>query len=126
MKKLIDLLTAVQNEQHKSSWKNGVKEYAIELIENMIENNGNDFEFYGSAADKKTLLNGANNWKQYSFGGCSLIYDIDIAERLCNQTELKRSKNGEKDPNKNETWLDCQARALLQAENMIIRIAKIG
>lgn len=27
-------------------------------------------------------MNGAKSWAQYSYGGCSLVYDGDIAERL--------------------------------------------
>jgi len=124
MKKLDVLLQAIENKKVKSVWERGVKEYAKELINELIENNGNDYEFYGSPADKKSLLNGANNWKEYSYGGCSLIYDRDIAERLSSLSELKKNKNGEKKPNNRESWLDCQARALSQAENMIVRIAQ--
>jgi len=65
------------------------------------------------------MLNGAQNWYQYSWGGCSLIYDRDIAERLCTPSELKRTKNGERRPNQNEEWLDVQARALRQAARKI-------
>lgn len=35
---------------------------------------------------QKKLLNGANNWIEYSWGGCSLCYNYDIVERL----ELKQ------------------------------------
>jgi hypothetical protein len=65
------------------------------------------------------LLNGAKDWKQYSEGGCALIYDKQIALTLCNPTELKITDNGQKQPNKQETWLQVQARALFQAWNLI-------
>ena len=67
------------------------------------------------------LLNGAESWSQYSWGGCSLCYDGDIAKRLCTPSELKRTRSGECRPNSREEWLDTQARALIQAANLIVR-----
>lgn len=81
-------------------------------------------DFVGSPADRKALLNGADNWRQYSYGGCALIYDSDIAETLCSPSELKKVKGGDRQPNSRESWLDVQARALYQAERLIVRIAK--
>lgn len=124
MKTLKQLLEAIENEKARSAWDKGVKIYAYELIEEMTQNEGLEFEFYGSPADKKALLNGADTWSQYSYGGSSLIYDEEIAERLCSPSELKKTRNGERQPNASETWLDCQARALFQASRMIIRLSK--
>lgn len=70
------------------------------------------------------LLNGADNWNQYSRGGCYLVYDADIAELLCTPSELKRTRNGERRPNGREEWLDVQARALHQAARRIINSAR--
>lgn len=100
----------------RSTWKRAVMTYAEELADGM-EN--------AVAPDqlKTELLNGARDWQQYSDGGCSLIYDYDIAERLCSPSELKRKRNGELQPNSRETWLDCQARALRQAASILVRIA---
>ena len=69
-------------------------------------------------------MNGAENWKEYSYGGCALCYDHDIAKHYCTPSELKKTKEGMRNPNSQETWLDVQARALHQAENLINRIAK--
>lgn len=66
------------------------------------------------------MLNGARDWSEYSYGGCSLIYDGDIAERLCTPGELKRTRHGERRPNSREGWLDVQARALSQACSRVI------
>ena len=120
MKTIKELRQAIENESARSAWSQGVKEYALELIEEMKD----DTEFYGSPADRKDLLNGASDWNQYSWGGCSFIYDSDIAERLCSPSEYKRSREGERRPNRNEEWLDVQARALQQAANMIMRLAR--
>lgn len=106
----IELLTP------KSAWGKGVQTYALELIEDDwidLETNCNHNLL------EKHLLNGANDWKQYSEGGCSLIYDGDIAKRLCNQSELKTTRNGQRQPNKNESWIDVQSRALFQAFELV-------
>lgn len=97
----------------KSAWKKGVDLYAAELREFLEEN--------GLTATHENLLNGARNWREYSYGGSALIYDGDIAERLCCPSELKRKKCGELPPNSRETWLDVQARALYQAARLALR-----
>lgn len=104
-----------------SAWYKGVKKYALELAESLVENYSNE-DIKDIEQLKKALLNGAKNWQQYSYGGWSPICDIDIAERLSTKTELKLTKNGEKQPNKNESWLDVQARALIQASNLVVKI----
>ena len=120
MKTIKQLREAIKNSPARSAWRRGVKEYALELIEELPD----DQEFHGSPADEKELLNGADNWQQYSEGGCSLIYNGDIAERLFDPSEYKRSRGGERRPNARETWLDVQARALYQAAALIVRLAK--
>lgn len=95
----------------RSAWDKGVKDYALELLENL----GDDFEYTTSKELKEALLNGAKNWSDYSWGGCSLIYDEDIAQRLCSPSELKKTNSGQRKPSANEEWLDTQARALHQA-----------
>lgn len=102
----------------ESAWAKGVKLYAEELQEFLRAEN--------VEATKENLLNGASNWADYSYSGCSLIYDTDIAERLCTPSELKRKRGGKLPPNSRETWLDVQARALYQACNMVLRQAKRG
>ena len=108
----------------RSAWDKGVKEYAGDLLDlfeewdRYAEPNG----FAKPTFDKKTLLNGADDWSQYSWGGWSLIYNSDIAERLCTPSELTRTKNGERRPNSREEWLDVQARALYQAAGLLLRL----
>lgn len=106
--KKIELLKEIENMKARSAWEIGVKKYAYELIEDLeIEDIPTDTQKL-----KNLLLNGADNWKQYSWGGSALICDCDIAERLCTQSELKKVKGGERKPNKCEEWLDVQARAV--------------
>ena len=115
---IFNLYDKIESVPAKSAWKNGVKEYALELVESLFEM---DFDII---SNKKllsgALLNGANDWNQYSAGGGALICDSDIAKRLCTDSELERTKNGEKQPNSHESWLDVQARALYQAEQLIL------
>ena len=98
-----------------SAWRRGVRAYAIEMIEGAEEG-------FAPVA----LLNGAESWRAYSYGGCALIYNQDIAERLCSPSEYRKTRNGERAPNSRETWLDCQARALGQAATLIATVAKEG
>lgn len=117
MKTLERLREAVEDRRFRGAWDNGVKEYALELLDELAEYSG-DFPV-NSKLLEKALLNGAETWHQYSWGGCSLLYNSDIAERMCNATELKRNKNGKLPPNEWEDWLDVQARALGQAAMLI-------
>ena len=107
----------------RSAWKKGVTVYALELLDDLEEQIDGGYlteEIFDSPKLlDKAMLNGAKDWNQYSWGGCSLIYDRDIAERLCTPSELKRTKNGERRPNSGEEWLDVQARALNQAARKI-------
>jgi hypothetical protein len=96
----------------RSAWQRGVKAYAIEMLEELAEQ-------LDSTYSPEKLLNGAANWSEYSHGGSALIYNADIAERLCSPSELKRAKNGENPPNRDEQWLDVQTRALRQAARLI-------
>jgi hypothetical protein len=97
----------------RSAWSRGVNLYALELLESLESD-------YTPAA----LINGAENWRAFSHGGCALIYDADIAERLCSPSELKRKKGGDLPPNAGETWLDCQTRALNQAARLIAKLSR--
>ena len=115
----------------RSAWGRGVKEYALDLLSWLDDNyyiQGGDFHTkYGIYPSlKEALLKGAISWEEYSNGGNTLINDLDIAERLCTPSELKRKKGGELDPSKWETWLDVQVRALMQAYWMIKRVCERG
>ena len=107
----------------RSAWDRGVNAYALELVQELEE-----LTVYEGRNPKpgkecrEWMLNGARDWKQYSWGGASLIYDEDIAERLCTPSELKKTRHGERRPNSQEEWLDTQARALYQACNRVSRI----
>jgi hypothetical protein len=134
MKTIKELQQAIEQKKTRSAWDNGVKEYALELLEKFEEGleytEQQNLQLPDDAPEtvfdlnEENLLNGAKNWKEYSWGGCSSIYDWDIANRLCSPSELTKTHNGERKPNKSEEWLDTQARALYQAAAMILRIAE--
>lgn len=102
-----------------SKWQQGVEIYTQELKEFLQENN--------LTATKENLLNGARDWSEYSYGGSSLIYNDDIAERLATPSEIKKCTRVDgslRNPNSSETWLDVQARALHQAALEVLRGTK--
>ena len=109
-----EIKKALEKEKARSAWKAGVIKYAFDILDNI-----DDVE-----VTEKILLNGAKNWHQYSEGGCALIYDVDICHRLCTPSEIKKTKDGERRPNKQETWMDVQARALYQAAQLIMEIKR--
>lgn len=106
------IIDALESRKDRGAWDKGVTRYAIDLVSDCEQELTRD-------NCKTILLNGARDWREYSYGGCALIYDADIAEELCSPSELKRCKGGERQPNSQETWLDVQARALHQACNRI-------
>lgn len=119
MKRINRATEIIKSVRARSTWDKAIKAYSLELMENLEEfaEGGYicDTDLKDLAGLEKICLNGAKSWKQYSWGGCSLIYDYEIAERVCTPSELKQTENGERRPNKEEDWLDVQARALGQA-----------
>lgn len=107
------LINKLEELTPRSAWRKGVKAYALELVD------GAGVELTcDNALDE--LLNGADNWWDYSWGGCAYVYEGDIVEQLCTPSEIERFESGKLDrPNSQEEWMDTQARALHQAYNLI-------
>ena len=128
MKNFEELKKRVEAYEAASAWGRGVKEYASDLLDHVEEGiKGNWFSDENILSPnllKKELLNGAADWLEYSEGGCALVYDGDIAKRVCTPSELKQKKGGRLQPNSRETWIELQARALAQAAGLIMRSAK--
>lgn len=103
----------------RSAWHRAVVSDAVDLVEILdcseIPNNWEEL--------KKLLLNGAADWSEYSYGGCALVYDEDIARHYCTPSELRRVTHADgtisERANARELWLDVQARALQQAAFLI-------
>ena len=121
--KVSNLLQEIKKVNCRSYWAKGVKAYAIDMVKSIDSKKEVSDRF-----TKSDLLNGARDWNQYSEGGCALIYNKDIAERLCTPSELKkltRSDGSLKDrPNSRENWIQCQARALFQACELVSHIVR--
>ena len=115
-----ELLAAVKAAKvGKSAWNNGVKAYAVELVEWL------EVDEVEASCLLAVLLNGAKDWAQYSEGGSALVANEAIAARLCSPSELRRltRKDGSlRRPNALEDWMDIQARALIQAYLLIRKI----
>lgn len=124
MREYAEIKKTLETRKDRSAWDKGVTIYALELLEEYAERAAYEGRQAANTAEfKEWLKNGASDWDQYSWGGSSLIYNSDIAERLCCPSELKKTRNGERRPNSREEWLDTQARALRQAAGRLTRAA---
>lgn len=101
----------------RSKWGKAVLQDAQWLLENVIEGYDEPYEL-----SEKLVLNGAENWNQFSWGGSALVYNGEIAEHYSTPSEAKNfwglNKDGgvKRDTNTaGEHLLDIQARALRQA-----------
>lgn len=119
------LKNAINTSSARSAWARGVKAYALDLVEKLEYRAGyEERKPYNMKELRRWMLNGAADWTQYSEGGCALIYNRDIARRLCTASELKKTDDGRKDPNPRESWIDVQTRALYQAAWLIESLIK--
>ena len=116
-------MRALEQRKDRSAWDKGVTVYALEMVEQLTEAAEGGYidadDLMAPRMLRKALLNGADDWSAYSWGGSALVYDGDIAAALCTPSELKKTRNGERRPNSREEWLDTQARALFQAANRV-------
>lgn len=103
---------ALKKEPTRSAWDRGVIEYARDMLAEIEERHGGELPDRLRESD---ALNGARDWNAYSYGGCALIYNEDIAQRLCTPSEYKTTRGGLRLPNSREDWCQVQARALRQA-----------
>lgn len=94
----------------RSAWSRAVRQYAREMVADLDAST-----MLTRDTARRVVLKGAADARQYSEGGCTLIYDSDIAERVCTPSELRRTRGGDLPPNRHETWLDVQTRAINQA-----------
>ncbi len=117
-----ELLSAIENSEARSAFAKGVRAFAVNLVESAMERHSfKKFDLVDN--DEKLYLNGAKDWKQYVYGGSALVADYDIAKALCSPSELKRRKDGALPPNKDENWLDVEARAYFLAYQLLRELA---
>lgn len=111
-----DVLAALDAEKPaRSHWSRAVQDDARNLVDGLeCDEIPTNYEELCAL-----LLNGARDWAQWSWGGCGLCYDEDIAEHYCTPSELARCRGGLRRPNRREEWLDVQARAMAQAARLV-------
>lgn len=114
--KTTKIIETVKAKNARSYWGKGVQAYAIEMLEFVADWNPE----LTLENCRKILLNGADDWYHYSVSGTFLVCDVDIAERLCSPSELKRITH--KDGTVRGNWLSAQCNALCQAYHMIREI----
>ena len=116
----------VNNTKTRSAWDKGVKAYALDILANFEEwqkfNESEGLEC--PELDERTALNGAQDWSAWAYGGCGLVYNAYIAERLCTPSELRKLDGGAKVPAGAATWCDIEARAARQAWQMIVKAVR--
>lgn len=114
---------SIESVRARSALDNGVKTFALDLLDKYDE----ACFYYEQKGEEcpdfclSSVLNGADSWDTYCYGGMALIYNDDIARALCTPSELRRTNFGKKYPNSRETWMDVQVRAYSQALTMISR-----
>ena len=112
MKTTEEITTAIKAIKPRGAWARARQTYALELLADV------EGEFTPSK-----LLNGSESWQAFSEGGCALIYDEEIAERVCCPSEFINRRQGRISPNPMENWIQCQTRCLKEAANLIVRLA---
>lgn len=124
-----EIKQGVRSYGDRSAFDRGVIAYADEMLDSLAEEIRNGHvkleDIYVPKLLSKRLLDGATDWHEYSYGGCALIFDCDIAERLCTPSVYKRKREGSLPPNSYENWLDVQTRALRIAARRIVSSAKL-
>lgn len=119
--KATDIMTAIESfPAERSAWRRGVRQYAMDLVECLPTS----LELTSENC-RETLLNGASSWREWAYGGNGLVYNSDIAKRLCSPSELRKKRGGELEPSLRESWLDVEARAVGQAAAVIKAIVSI-
>lgn len=120
--KVIDIKNVIESlPAERSAWRRGVRQYAMDLLSYLP-----DYHELTPENCREVLLNGAGSWKEWVYGGCGLVYDCAIAERLCTPSELRKKRGGELEPSLRESWLDVEARAVGQAAAAIKVIVSVG
>lgn len=114
---LSNLYQIIEASPARSAWSRGVRAYALDIIEDITEfskfNLSNGYELPLITED--CALNGADDWRRYASGGwgAALIWPDEIAERLCNPSELRIYKK------RGGNTMEWQGRALFQAWRLI-------
>lgn len=116
------LVKAVGKSTKRGTFGKGVVEYALEIADEVHERDiqeGKDSFTLDSEGFENECLNCASDWMEYSYGGCALVSNHGIALRLASPSELRRTKEGGREPSGTKTWLDLQGSALVKAFGLL-------
>jgi len=105
--KICDIKAKIMDRMNDSKRDKARATYALEILNDYENLYQRDDNFNLNHENLKQLLCGAKDWRQYSEGGCSLVYNGDIEERI--------GKGGD--------LIVRQADYLRQAYNMIANYA---
>ena len=104
--KIDNIIAIIENETCNTQEEKNINYYAISHLEdilNFLQYEGLDPEIeniskldWSSGSLIKTILNGAENFAQWSNGGSGLIYNYDLAETLLTPEKFTQWKNGNK------------------------------
>jgi len=113
MKTVAYIRSELENLPASNHWTKGVKAYAIDMFEEIV--NSGELVSVKNISEKD-LLDGAKNWNEYSWHGRTVCYDHIIRKILDpnDSGEQARSTDG-------KAWLDVQAEALEQATKILLR-----
>lgn len=117
-----EIYSLLTQEKSRSAWARGVNRIALNIVVEILEeHDGNDAPHFNRVVDfSKHFYN--DSLREAVYSGCFLIYDEDIAKNFCTPSELKRLKNGGRNPSSRETWLDVMYRGAYQAIRHIITL----
>lgn len=114
-----ELKNKLEEEQKhtRGTYQKALYSYALDLCDNIADNyitTAEELEHLENITNlKERALNGASDWNQYSWGGCSLCYNYDILSRLFCKSIAKKYENA--DTVRGRHLLDWQAFALSKA-----------
>ena len=97
----------------RSCWSRGVASLIRDYAEEVLQ------EHDGETVSNKELFRlwncGNETLRDAVYYGCFDIWNYDIAKRLCTPSQFKKSKEGMRSPNRCETWLDVEYKAIYRA-----------
>ena len=124
MNRVEEMRRLLSDKRCTNKWDEGVIAYANELLDK-YEEQLDDGDFREATTTKEfhaALLGGASSWAAFSYGACALVGDWEIAERLCDEADYMRLYECGGLERQGVTWADEQARALAQAERILIGV----
>ena len=122
VKKLVEEAEKMSRTE-RSYWSRGVASLIRDYGEDVLGEHDGEII---SARDFYKLWNcGADSLRDAVYGGSFDIWNYDIAKRLCTPSDLKKSNEGMRRPNKRQDWIDVELIAVQQAMYKSLAIMKI-